>query len=61
MEDVKKEIVKRIKDCRETLKGDLGILDTKTDPMQTKSFQRGKLAGLVIALDIVKELEDKKV
>jgi hypothetical protein len=33
------------------LKGDTGLLDMKTDPMQTKSFSRGKTVGLVIARD----------
>ena len=34
-----------------TLKNDFGELDVKTDPMQIKSFARGRSIGLIIARD----------
>lgn len=42
-----------------TLKNDMGSLDVLTDPMQTKSFARGKSIGLIIARDrLNKALEE---
>jgi len=42
-----------------TLKNDIGSLDVLTDPMQTKSFARGKSIGLIIARDrLNKALEE---
>lgn len=34
-----------------TLKNDYGSLDVHTDPMQKKSFARGRSIGLIIARD----------
>lgn len=41
------------------LKGDTGILDMKTDPMQTKSFSRGRTVGLVISRDRIDNIIQK--
>lgn len=38
------------------LKDDIGSLDVVTDPMQTKSFSRGRVIGLVIARDRIQKL-----
>lgn len=40
-----------IKINKTTLKDDCGSLDITKDPMQTKSFARGKSLGLIIARD----------
>lgn len=42
-----------------TLKNDIGSLDVLTDPMQTKSFARGKSIGLIIARDRLNKALEK--
>lgn len=39
-----------------TLKDDIGVLDVVNDPMQTKSFARGKSIGLIIARDRINKI-----
>jgi hypothetical protein len=39
-----------------TLKDDFGSLDMKSDPMQTKSYSRGKTIGLVIGRDRINNI-----
>lgn len=38
-----------------TLKNDFGRLDVQSDPMQLKSFARGKSIGLIIARDRIEK------
>jgi len=41
-----------------TLKDDVGKLDVHTDPMQLKSFARGKSIGLIISRDRINKIID---
>lgn len=38
------------------LKDDIGSLDIHSDPMQTKSFSRGRVVGLIIARDRINKI-----
>lgn len=38
-----------------TLKDDFGRLDVQEDPMQLKSFARGRIIGLIIARDRIEK------
>lgn len=58
MENVSSFLRKEIADTREFLKDDIGKLNHIDDPMQIKSFTRGKQAAFCMAHDRVVILEN---